>query len=58
MKSVSDMIAVVFGGYSSEKSYEAIEQPQGQFYIESVVDDKEVLEEILQQADMIRNMRI
>lgn len=57
MKTFSDIFAMVFGGYTSEEELKELDTLDGEYVMESIIDDEEVLDEILQQAAMFRSMR-
>lgn len=57
MKTFSDYFAMVFGGYTSEEELKELDTPDGEYVMESIIDDERVLDEILQQAAMFRSMR-
>lgn len=57
MRIISDVIVTALGGYSSEANEELIDQTQGECYLESMVKNKEALDEILQQATLVRSVR-
>lgn len=57
MISFSELFVTIFGGYSSEKEREKINQAQVEYHLKSMVQNKNMLEEILQQAADARSMR-
>ena len=57
MIDLSSLFVSIFGGYSSQKEQDLIEQSKGEYHLQSIVKNEILLNEILEQAVSIRSLR-